>query len=180
MMFQRIAARLIARAKRTPYFHLPGYMNRYWLVPYATASTYEGAGLAGCGPVSFWRRPFAWVCQRLDIAIRVHEILRSDDARAYHDHPWPFVSVVLRGQYAECRPCFVDGIYQGGTVTVRRAGSIAFRRAQDWHRLIVDDHATCTTLFVSFRKRQKWGFLVAPCHKISYNDYFQQYGNEDE
>ena len=31
---------LIRRAQRTPYFHLAGYMERWWLVPYREALEY--------------------------------------------------------------------------------------------------------------------------------------------
>lgn len=33
--------------------------------------------------------------------VYVHKFLRSDDDRALHDHPWWFVSLVLRGGYLE-------------------------------------------------------------------------------
>ena len=33
--------------------------------------------------------------------VYVHKFLRSDDDRALHDHPWWFVSLILRGRYDE-------------------------------------------------------------------------------
>src|SRR5665213_1948609 len=86
---------LVERAKRTPYYHLDGYMLRYWLVPYRTVvkrklpqrpgdygiGSWDGVypemfeTIDGTGPVS-WRRPIAWLLQRFDIAVRIHEILR--------------------------------------------------------------------------------------------------------
>lgn len=48
-----IANWLIRRAQRAPYVHLPGYMNRWWLVPYSDPSLGEGTGLVS------WRRPVA-------------------------------------------------------------------------------------------------------------------------
>ena len=30
-------------------------------------------------------------------SIKVHHILRSDEDRCEHDHPWPFVSLILTG-----------------------------------------------------------------------------------
>lgn len=60
--FTRFGDYLIARSAKTPYFHLEGYMERFWLLPYG------------------------WYV----IAARVHHILKSDDDRAFHDHPWPY------------------------------------------------------------------------------------------
>ena len=36
--------------------------------------------------------------------IYLHNIMRSDDDRALHDHPWTNVSVLLRGSYLEHLP----------------------------------------------------------------------------
>ncbi|AQT78287.1 hypothetical protein B1R94_02120 [Mycolicibacterium litorale] len=58
--------------------------------------------------------------------IYLHKFLRSDDDRALHDHPWWFVSLILRGQY--------DEITDAGTKR-RRAGSIAYRPATWRHRV---------------------------------------------
>jgi hypothetical protein len=33
--------------------------------------------------------------------VYLHKIVRSDDDRALHDHPWWWLSVMLKGRYAE-------------------------------------------------------------------------------
>lgn len=38
-------------------------------------------------------------------SIRFHHFLKSDDARAHHDHPWWFVTFVLRGSYVDESTC---------------------------------------------------------------------------
>lgn len=93
--------------------------------------------------------------------IYVHKFLRSDDDRALHDHPWWFVSIMLRGRYLEHRP---DGIRE------RRAPSIAFRRADLAHRVelfvgcrmlngrIVLDPEPVWTVIITGPKRRHWGF----------------------
>ncbi len=68
---------MIERAKLTPYIHLPGYMERYYLVPPTEPG---GAG------------------------VRLHHILRSDADRHRHDHPFDFTTVLLRGHYVEDTP----------------------------------------------------------------------------
>jgi hypothetical protein len=62
---------IVRRAERTPYLHLDGYMERFWLLR------------------------TRWV------SARVHRILRSDHDRDLHDHPWHYATVILRGGYWE-------------------------------------------------------------------------------
>ena len=143
-LWRRIVAALIVRARRTPYTHLPGYMERYWLLPYA------------------WWRP----------AARLHHILRSDNDRAFHDHPWTYITIILRGGYWEVQPVFdASGLFQGERRTWRGPGSVLFRRARSWHRLELPEGETAWTLFITFRYRQKWGFLVEPRHKVPHDEY---------
>lgn len=165
----------IERARRTPYFHLDGYMKRWWLVPYRqvierlvhAGTPYEYPDRDGTGPVSFWRRPLAWLFQRFDIAIRVHEILRSDRGRDPHDHPWPYLTVILKGGYWEER-------YDNMGALISRdwygPGSAIFRRAGSWHRLILPEGQVTTTLFITGRKQQTWGFNVDGT-KVPYKQY---------
>lgn len=157
---------LIRRAMRTPYFHLDDYMERYWLVPYAYID-----------PVSFFKRPIAWILQRFGIAIRVHHILRSDDARAFHDHPWWYCTIILRGGYTEVRPRFSSGIYEGDQRRRHDAGSILIRPAESWHRLELPRGETAWTLFITGPRRNRWGFLIQPRFKQYYRDYNKEHGN---
>jgi hypothetical protein len=173
-MREWIIERLIARAKRTPYFHLKqadgsGYMNRYWLVPFQGVGPYEGRH--GCYTAKWYRNPFVWLCQKFDVSIRIHEILSSDDARAFHDHPWPYVTWILKNGYIEHTPRYVSGIYQGETIKNIKPGRILFRRAQSWHRLKVFTDQPAWTLFIAFKYQQRWGFLVHPDAKMLYTEY---------
>lgn len=63
---------IINRAKRTPYFHLEGYMERYWLIK---------------------PNPKRWFFK--DFSIRIHRILRSDTDDCFHDHPWASMSIII-------------------------------------------------------------------------------------
>lgn len=178
-MFSKFADWLIARAERTPYFHLKNrdgtpYMDRFWLVPYAYVP--DSKQPDGCGPVSFWRQPFTWLLQRFDIAARVHVIRSSDDtARGFHDHPWPYLTVILRGGYIEVTPQWKDGIYSGDRRRWYGPGSILFRPAQSFHRLeVVGMIGPATTLFITFKYRQRWGFMPQPeRNKVYYRDAFK-------
>lgn len=80
----------------------------------------------------------------------LHEILRSDDDRALHDHPWPSRSLIISGGYFEHLP---------GDVRVWRApGWTGERTAEQPHRLEVPDGARAVTLFFTGAKTRDWGF----------------------
>lgn len=136
-LIAKIAEPLIAEAKQTPYFHLEDYMNRWWLHR-------EGARNADGSPAVQ--------------AGRIHEILRSDDDRDLHDHPFAYTTIILKGGYWEETP--VDPARPAGE---RRRewhgpGSILQRKASDAHRLIVPAGKTATTLFMTGARIKEWGF----------------------
>lgn len=172
-----LTAALIRRAMRTPYAHIGDYMERYWLVPYRDAKRSDEP-IPGCGPVSFWRRPLAWLIQRFGIAVRIHHIKRSDDDRAFHDHPWWYVTVILRGGYHEVTPVFASGMYECNKSSYCSAGTVLFRRATSWHRLEIDNlwGEPTWTLFITGPKTNSWGFLVEPNHKIYWREYLKERG----
>ncbi len=178
---------LIERAKRTPYFHLDGYMRRWWLVPYNKTilrTTYrslqsyddtfghhvQGFNIVtddGTGMVSPWRRPFTWCIQKLGFAVRVHEILRSDTGRDPHNHPWPYLTIVLKGGYTEHRydesGYLISSEWYG-------PGNILYRPANSWHRLELLRGMPATTLFITGKKCQRWGFNT-PEGFVPYDKY---------
>ena len=81
--------------------------------------------------------------------IYLHHFLKGDDDRALHDHPWTFISFILRGGYWE------------QTETGRKwhaPGSILYRPAEWKHRVIITQPSW--SLVVVFRRRRKWGFWV--------------------
>lgn len=149
-MFKLLVDWLIRQAKKRPYTHIEGvsgadYMRRWWLIPY----------------------------NRFGISCRVHEILQSDDDRAYHDHPWWYITIVLRGGYWEVRPKYDrSGIYQGPQRTWIGPGAIRFRPAKSWHRLELGG-TTAYTLFICGRKSQEWGGLPNPATKLHWRECFK-------
>lgn len=58
--------------------------------------------------------------------VYLHKFLRSDDDRAPHDHPWWFISILLRGTYVE---------HINGRIKIRTAPAICFRSTKDRHRV---------------------------------------------
>lgn len=126
----RLVDIMLERAKKTPYFHLPGYMNRWWI----------GEG----------RRA------------RIHEILRSDNDRHLHDHPWDYTTVILRGGYIEQ--------HTDGSGLWCPAGTVLNRKAEDAHRLVLPS-GPVLTLFVMGPWKQQWGFLTEN-GKVDWRTYF--------
>jgi hypothetical protein len=79
--------------------------------------------------------------------IYLHKIMRSDNDRHFHDHPFDFLSIMLAGGYSEVTP---------QAVVKRNAPSVCFRRAEHLHRLILS--SLCWTLIFRGGRRRQWGF----------------------
>ena len=99
--------------------------------------------------------------------IYLHKFLRDDDDRALHDHPWWFISIMLKGSYIEhCDPLQYpyDGYWARVRLAEHRATpSIAFRAAEHRHRVELQQRpdgsrVPCWTLVVTGRKAREWGF----------------------
>jgi hypothetical protein len=97
--------------------------------------------------------------------IYLHQVLRSDDDRALHDHPWLNLSVVLKGGYREVMPASRpsnDWPVPPQWSVWRGPGSIVLRRPTAAHRLEIDPVAangeTCWSLFVTGPNVRGWGF----------------------
>lgn len=128
-LFRFLVARLIARAQRTPYFHLfhmdgTPYMERYWLVRIGMPKGWRNMEkdiarleweLLGLRPSAVQARQ--WRIERIrelqlklvpKYGIRVHRIM-SSDVPVFHDHPWDFTSLILRTGYREITPDWSHG-----------------------------------------------------------------------
>lgn len=83
-------------------------------------------------------------------SMRVHHWLGPDDDRAHHDHPWWFLTVVLRGGYVD----FSDEGHEH-----LRAGQVRFRPALHRHT-VVPDAGGCWTVIFTGPKSRPWGFWL--------------------
>lgn len=105
-------------------------------------------------------RPFFWVRRHWPRigwlrGLYLHHILRSDRARELHDHPFDFSTRVLWGGYWE------HLLVNGEEVRVwRKPGTVIFHRAEDLHRLELEDGRQTWTLFWCGPKYREWGFLT--------------------
>jgi len=101
------------------------YLTRYWLLGHR---------------VSKW-------------ALMLHRMHLPDDA-CHHDHPWWFITMILRGGYTEeiSRP-------DGSVVTRKnRPGMILFRKAEHTHCIKELSPNGCTTLVLRGARSRSWGF----------------------
>lgn len=93
-------------------------------------------------------------------AIKLHHILISDDD-CMHDHPWSFLSVIVKGGYVEHTP---KGKHLYG------AGSLLWRPSPSIHKLEIFQPAT--TLVITFKKTRQWGFYTRSGWRVWY-DYIR-------
>jgi hypothetical protein len=120
----------------------------------------ERLGLPDCPYVIRWRL-------ELPIgSIRIHHWLGPDDDRAFHDHPWWFATLVVRGGYADHNPDGVDRL---------RAGSLRYRRAHHRHT-VAPDASGAWTVMVTGPRTRAWGFWRAGKF-VKANKWFGKYGH---
>jgi hypothetical protein len=95
--------------------------------------------------------------------VMLHRVVAADEGRYRHDHPWDFVSVILKGGYIEVH---ADPGCNVGWYRVLKApfhGERWFRRmrAEDAHRIdMVDPDGPTWSLVLHGSKRRTWGFLT--------------------
>jgi len=81
--------------------------------------------------------------------VYLHKFMHDDEDRAFHDHPWDSVSIVLSGKLRELRPDLPPRIIQAGETVTRKAPYA--------HRLEVIERGF--TLFTMGPRIREWGFL---------------------
>ena len=143
---------LIERAKLTPYFHLEGYMNRYWLFnayDYDVKDKYKRK-----------KESISWLP-----SIRIHHILREDLHRHLHDHPWDARTIILKGWYDEA--LLLDGTYR------REAGDTRAIKFGKYHSIKRVSEGGVWTMFFTWKYVGTWGFLVDGV-KIPWREYLKE------
>lgn len=109
---------------------------------------------------------YRWVFNFWLFAIRIHRWVRSDDKRHFHDHPWGFITIVLKGGYVDVSPDKRD---------VLSPGSIRYRSAYHKHYVEVPEEG-CTTLLITGPPIRNWGFWIGDRFKRPLK-YFHKYGH---
>ena len=93
--------------------------------------------------------------------LTLHKIVKSDDP-IFHDHPWPYLTIILKGGYYEHTPVFDSKGNKFAEFTQWRGpGSIIFRKAKEYHWLEMDNESgSATTLFIMGPQQRDWGFMT--------------------
>lgn len=151
-----IANYLIKRAQRTPYFNLPGYMDRWWeFNPYDTETREK-------------KYPYL-------PSIRIHHILRADLARHPHDHPWNARTIILKGDYTERRFTVFPGNKKAAYKDyLRTEGDTAEINFNQYHSIERVSDGGVWTFFITYGYMGTWGFWVDG-KKIPWREYEAKY-----
>lgn len=156
----RIIDYLYESAKRNPYAHLHGYMDRDWLFP-VPPRDFEKHRFPGEFPL------MTWIMHKVfHTYARFHLLHRADYDKHKHNHPFTFYSLITRGWYFE-EVMMPDG---GTRTYLRSAGNVNYKKAGrdagDYHRITsVSDGGVLTLVFHGRRNEaESWGFLVGDEH----------------
>jgi hypothetical protein len=97
-------------------------------------------------------------------SLKIHRFRRGDEE--IHDHPWPFVSLVVWRSYMEVTP--QDAIKRGWL-------SLRYRPAQWAHKVCVEQGKDAWTICATFGRAREWGFL-SNGQWIQHDDYRRNNG----
>lgn len=85
-------------------------------------------------------------------AIYLHAIRSDDGDRPLHDHPWPFIRIILWGTYVEERP--------GGTLQRMRQGRWSYMPATGYHSIRGLGRSPTWTLCLVGPRVRDWGYAT--------------------
>lgn len=106
--------------------------------------------------------------------IYIHQFLWDDDDRALHDHPWWFVTLILKGGYIEetrSRDGKIKLMVRTSVFNIKSPfwkRCVAYRPARWRHRVILPHlndglgRVPCWTLIITGPNNRKWGFWCEP------------------
>lgn len=138
----------------------PGGKARYGR--FITIRLRERLGLPQCPYLIRWRFELRGIG-----SLRVHHWLGPDDDRAFHDHPWPFITLVLKGGYEDRNPDGTDRL---------RAGSVRYRPALHRHT-VVPGKSGAWTFMVTGNRARTWGFWRDGIKFVKANKWFLTQGH---
>lgn len=104
-------------------------------------------------------------------AVMLHKFHESD-ADEMHDHPWPFISIILTGGYWEKTPrkgWSKESPDDSETVMLWHGpGSILRNKASRIHSVVIEEGSEPVTLILRGKKSGSWGFY---CPKFGFMDW---------
>lgn len=91
--------------------------------------------------------------------IFLHRFLKSDPDDQ-HDHPWNYITIILKGGYWEYVLTYDNqGHINGETKIWRGAGHMRRCQAESYHRIELEPGVDCWTMFITGKRRREWGFI---------------------
>lgn len=108
----------------------------------------------------------------------LHCFHRGDAEPYFHDHPWPFWTLILWGGYWEYTPSSPDEAPAAGPQVGRWYGPLRLlRRPAEWrHRVELPEGRRCWTLIWCGPKVRSWGFW---CPRTGYLPWREHQANQD-
>lgn len=99
--------------------------------------------------------------------VYLHRLGTADPRDTLHDHPWPFVSIILRGGYTE----MVRGTFPiyAESKRVRWINVKRFKNSYHWIASL-DKTPTWTLMFVG-RRRRIWGYLDRDGARTNFDEH---------
>lgn len=97
-------------------------------------------------------------------SVYLHHFVGDDWSLDLHDHPKRFISIGLKGAYAEGTPTPPDShdvaaLFTGITWRIFQAPWVRSFPAQHIHRIeLLPDRRPCWTLVIVLRTERRWGF----------------------
>ena len=88
----------------------------------------------------------------------LHRFLKSDPD-AQHDHPWSYITFIIKGGYWEYVLTYDNDRVTGETKIWRGPGHMRRCRAESYHRVEIEPGVDCWTIFIPGIKCRDWGFL---------------------
>lgn len=85
--------------------------------------------------------------------IRIHKILTPDKTHFLHNHPFNYISIIIKGSYVE------QLLVNDELKTIKHnTGSIIIRKYNQYHRITEVDN--CQTLFFAWKKNINWNLKL--------------------
>jgi hypothetical protein len=112
-----------------------------------------------------------WVLLPFWYSLRLHHWTASDDTRAFHNHAWWFIVIVIWGSYLDFYTDPATGLLVADYLG---PGSIRFRLARHSHTVQILQPTW--TLLITGRPLARWGFWVGG-KLIKRDRYFAIYGH---
>lgn len=104
--------------------------------------------------------------------VYLHKMSTPDGRPILHNHPWPFVSFLLKGSYTEMIPCNCN--WDGCTyyAVPRRVNRMNVKRFnKSWHWISELHREVVWTLVFVGKRRRTWGYLEPDGTYYDYNNH---------